>query len=476
MRISRYLCTFLLAVLFLSWLYPTSALAYPLDGTPDTGIKRLEGYGLVQADKVRGRLLFPGSLLPTHAIQLKLLGQPGFRIPSPDPQLTAQLKRAMGSESTRSYSITLLDLSDPGRPRYAEINPHMQVAPASVGKILVALGMFQTLADIYPNNTSMRNSILKNTMEEADQFIIRDSHDVPFWQPGQSSVTQRPIRQGDKANLWTFLDWMMSSSSNAAAAMVQKNMVLLQHYGRDYPRPRHEMNAFLARTPKSELKKLFSDAIIRPISRNGLNSGQLRQGSFFTRRGKQLVPGVGGSTASSRALLEYLVRMEKGQLVDHFSSLAIKRLLYLTERRIRYASSPALGDSAVFFKSGSLYKCRGGGCGKYKGNVQNVMNSVAIVESINRDVPLNYMAVVISNVLGKNSATFHQALAGKIHRIMAQAYPGSQGAVSHWGSGGGGSGSSGARSPSHKEKEDSYAPSRSPLGGVGYYDDDDDDD
>ncbi len=61
-----------------------------------------------------------------------------------------------------------------------------------------------------------------------------------------------------------------------------------------------------------------------------------------------------------------------------------KRLIYMTQRRIRYASSPALNDAAVYFKSGSLYRCKpeeGFVCRKYEGNVENLMNSVAIVES-----------------------------------------------------------------------------------------------
>jgi len=40
----------------------------------------------------------------------------------------------------------------------------------------------------------------------------------------------------------------------------------------------------------------------------------------------------------------------------------------VTERRIRDASSPALANAAVDFKSGSLWKCsRPGACGEYRG-------------------------------------------------------------------------------------------------------------
>jgi hypothetical protein len=80
--------------------------------------------------------------------------------------------------------------------------------------------------------------------------------------------------------------------------------------------------------------------------------------------------------------MDLLVTMEKGQLVDPWSSAQIKKLLYLTEHRIRYASTPELDGAAVFYKSGSLYKCRpekGFVCRNYAGNQWNFMNSIAIV-------------------------------------------------------------------------------------------------
>ncbi len=120
------------------------------------------------------------------------------------------------------------------------------------------------------------------------------------------------------------------------------------------------------------------------------------------------------------------LRMEQGRLVDEFSSRQIKRLLYVTERRIRYASSPALKDAAVYFKSGSLYSCRkeeGFSCGKYKGNVKNYMNSFAIVESPAGERQLHYMVMLISNVLRKNSAYDHQTLATQVHKIIDKLHP-----------------------------------------------------
>jgi hypothetical protein len=110
--------------------------------------------------------------------------------------------------------------------------------------------------------------------------------------------------------------------------------------------------------------------------------------------------------------------MESGNIVDQESSLEIKRLMYSTDRRIRYASSASLTDAAVYFKSGSLYRCKPEEdfkCGKYMGNVDNYMNSVVVVEQPDGTI---YMVTLMSNVLRKNSANDHYALASSIDKIV----------------------------------------------------------
>jgi len=236
---------------------------------------------------------------------------------------------------------------------------------------------------------------------------------------------RRAIQVGDRATLWEFVDWMMSPSSNSAAGMVMREAMLLRHYGAAYPVPEAEIKRFFAQTPKGELTALFEKTFFEPVTRNGLDLTQLRQGSFFTATGKKNVPGGGDSYGTARELMRYLLRMEEGRLVDEWSSREIKRLMYVTERRIRYASAPALADAAVYFKSGSLYECAkepGFTCGQYMGNVKNYMNSIAIVEYPAGDRKLYYMVTLISNVLRKNSAAEHQALAGRLHQLIGQAH------------------------------------------------------
>jgi hypothetical protein len=118
--------------------------------------------------------------------------------------------------------------------------------------------------------------------------------------------------------------------------------------------------------------------------------------------------------------------MEQGKLVDVFSSREIKRLMYITERRIRYASSSALWKSAVYFKSGSLYSCQpepGFTCKKYHGNKRNYMNSAAIIETPAGQNRLFYMVTVLSNVLRKNSAVDHRDLARAVHARLLADHP-----------------------------------------------------
>jgi hypothetical protein len=397
----------------------SAALAYPLDGYPYTGILRLEGFRLAQEGRLKGIRVPAGSRLTNEQVNLRMLDQAGLQVPAKDHPLTEKVVQLLGHEADR-YGIALLDLSDSEQPLYVEHQGDYRVNPGSVGKLIVVLGIFQALADIYPHDIESRLHVLRNSMVIADQFIISDHHRVPLWEPGDPKIRYRPIREGDQASLWTYLDWMLSASSNAAASMVMRELMLLVHFGARFPVSPDVATRFFSETPKKELGALLARGLQKPITRNGLVLDKLRQGSFFTHKGKQLVPGT-TSYADPRELMRFLIKMEQGKLVDPFSSREIKRLIYMTQGRIRYASSPALYPAAVYFKSGSLYKCKPEPdfkCRKYHGNVMNLLNSVAIVEHPAEKRQLYYMVVVISNVLRKNSAVEHQTLATRIHRLI----------------------------------------------------------
>ena len=114
--------------------------------------------------------------------------------------------------------------------------------------------------------------------------------------------------------------------------------------------------------------------------------------------------------------------MEQGKVVDEWSSLEMKKLLYFTRRRYRYGASPALNEAAVFFKSGSLFRCQpeeGFQCAQYQGNAENLMHSVAIVESpAGGEHPSVYLISMMSNVLKVNSAAEHAEIGTQIQRMI----------------------------------------------------------
>lgn len=399
--------------------------AYPLNGYPHTGIPRLEGLLQIQAGKIPGPKRVLGARLSIDQVDIRMADVPAFNIPTQDSRLTTRIKAVLGKDAY-GYSLALLDLTNTKAPRYAAINGSRKANPGSVGKIAVALAVFQALADIYPNDLKKRMEILRKSHVIADDFILYDHHKAPFWDRNRRQLRYRPIRQGDRASLWTYMDWMMSASSNAAAAMVQKEVMLMVQFGKEYPVRENRADSFLGDTKRKQLTQAFADSHQAPLTRNGLDLEKFRQGSFFSRYGKRKVPGT-TSHATPAGLIQFLVKLEQGHLVDTFSSREIKRLLYMTGRRIRYASSPALNRAAVYFKSGSFYKCKpelGFTCKKYRGDVLNQLASVAIVEqsSSGKSPRLHYLVAVMSNVLYKNSAVAHQTLATKLHRLLESDY------------------------------------------------------
>jgi hypothetical protein len=398
--------------------------AYPLDGYEDTGIRRVEGTRLVNEGEMPGRKQPPGALLPTASVDLRLLDQPGLELPLADRALTAQIVDLLGRDADR-YGIAILDLSDPANPRYAEHRGDYRQNVGSVGKLIVALALFQAMADIWPDEND-RLHLLKERVITANEFIRRDHHTVRIFDPETRELTRRALKEGDQARLWEYLDWMLSPSSNAAAAMLMHEAMLMRKFGALYPPSEQEAERFFDETPRKELTAHFERTFFEPLTRNGFDIEQIRQASFFSRTGKAKVPGPGSSFATARQLIKLGLRMEQGRLVDAWSSRQLKRLVYATESRIRYASAPVLGDSAVYFKSGSLYSCRdepGFKCGKYKGNAKNYMNSFAIIETPAGERRLHYMVMLISNVLRKNSAYDHQKLASRIHELIDGAHP-----------------------------------------------------
>lgn len=402
------------------------ATAYPLDGWEYTGIRRLRAYRMIHEGRMPGSLsLPPGALLPSSAIRLRLVGVgEGFDISEDtprDPVLQNGVERILAGRHP-SYRMALLDITDPAHPRYAAVREDGGYYPGSVGKILVMIGLFDELRELHPDDPQARAALLRGTRVAADRFAMPNSHRVPVVAEDWSGATHRAVRIGDVFTLWEWVDHMVSPSSNAAGATVWKQALLLNAFGRDYPPSPEEEEAFFRDTPRQELMERSIRVLEEPLRALGLDTEKLRLRTYFTAGAQRVIPGQ-SSYATPRELLRLLVKLEQGEVVDRWSSLEMKRLLYFTRRRYRYAASPALAEAAVYFKSGSLYRCRpepGYECRQYRGNAENLMHSVAIVESPARDHEEQrvYLISMMSNVPKVNSAAEHMQIASQIEGLI----------------------------------------------------------
>ncbi|MBN8732372.1 MAG: serine hydrolase [Acidobacteria bacterium] len=399
--------------------------AYPLDGFERTGIRRLKGYALSHAGRIKQTIkLPPGALLESSAVQLHLKGANDTYDITPqtprDPALQAGLEKIFAGRDT-SYNIALLDITNPKAPRYAALRADEQYIPGSVAKLFVASAAMGELKRIFPNDTAAREKLLRETIIAAEPVVYRDGKTVPFYNDGQPAILNRRLEAGDKFNLYEWLDHMLSQSSNAAASQVWKETVLLREYGAKYPQMRSgdgpkQADAWLASLPASERIARSLAPQQDALTSSGLDINKLRVGTFFTTGGGKIFPGS-GSYATPNELLRWLVKVEQGKLVDAWSSLELKRLIYFARPRYRYSSSPALANVPVYFKSGSLFQCTaepGFQCLQYRGNKTNLMHSVAIVESQGKV----YLVALMSNVLRLNSAVEHQTIATLIERLI----------------------------------------------------------
>jgi hypothetical protein len=405
------------------------ANAYPLDGLEESGIRRLQGYLLVQAAPT-GAKLAPGQLWHSDDVKLRLLDYegPDFDAQPEDPALAAFLAKSLRNRDP-SYGMVLVDMSDPTLVRWAGLRADTKQNAGSVGKLICMTALFYALAEAFPD-VEDRARVLRESVSPAGTWVSNEIHAVPKWnetlQINQFSV----IKQGDSFRLSEWLDHAISASANGAGSIIWREAMLIRHFGAEYPKSFEESEQFFKVTPKTQLAELARAVVTEPLEQAGIDINSLQQGSFWTTLSKQKVPGR-ISFATPRELARLLFRIEQGRLVDEWSSLQMKKYMYLTKRRYRYSYAPELKDHAVFFKSGSLYSCKpeeGFRCDKYMGNDRNMMNSVAIVESL-EDVEgegnrhLHYMATLMSNVLKVNSAWDHSRIAAAVHETIRTNVP-----------------------------------------------------
>jgi len=409
------------AIFFSIVFFTEGAVAYPIDGYLLTGIRRLVRLQMILKGEIKDTQPIQGARKNLADIRLQLTNQRGDSLatfPVPDPVLQKKLN-AMFPNLDESYSVTLLDITPGKKLRYACRQEKRGFQPGSVGKLAVVAGLFTELQRIYPDSFEKRQQLLKDKSVRAGRWAMTDSHTVPFFDPETKVLVKRTVKENDVFTLYEWADHMLSVSNNGAASVVWREVILMRHFGKAYPEINEaQATEFFKTFPKDSLRKLSNLVVNEPLQTIGITPEEWRLGSMFTQGAKSFIPGEGGSIGCPYGLMKYLVALERGKIVDTKSSLEIKRLLYMTDRRIRYGTSPRLVNAALYFKSGSLYKCKpevGFECKKYSGNVENYMNSVAIVEQPDGTT---YLVALMSNVLRKNSNIDHQTLATGIDDII----------------------------------------------------------
>jgi len=395
---------------------------YPIDGYERTGIKRL-----LRLERIKSGVIKEANPLPEGA--MKSYGDIKLNLLSKKMDSTAMflIKDARFNKEVndlfygldKNYSIAVLDISDEQNLRYAARNEQAGYQPGSVGKMAILNGLFTQLEKMYPKSFDKRIELLKSKKVKAGLWGLTDEHTVPIFNVETNQLVKRQVVASDVFSLFEWADHMISVSNNGAASVIWREVILMEAFGKDYPDLTEERaDAYFKNTPKKELTDLGVKLINEPLRQLGIGENEWRLGSFFTNGADKFIGSKGGSIGSPLGLIKFLIQLEQGKIVDEASSLEIKRLMYTTDKRIRYAQAPSLKSASIFFKSGSLYKCdksKDENCGKYKGNVNNFMNSVAIIEHSDNK---KYIVVLMSNVLSKNSASDHMYLAGNIDKII----------------------------------------------------------
>lgn len=394
---------------------------YPIDGYRYTGIDRLAYQYKVYQDSNLVSKLKDGSFLMMDEIKLNLKGV-DLEWPEVDEEMQRQVDgifRYLEPE----YSLSIMDVTDPQNIKYAGRKETVGYQPGSVGKIAAAIALFTELERLYGNDWEAIRALLYTKQVRGDEFVISDHHTVPFYDMKKDKYYNRVVEKSDVFSLYEWLDHMFSKSSNAAASVIMREVLLIHCLDVYYEcATMNEMQEFFVKTDRGDLRDLSEELINCPITKLGIDSDEWKLGGFFTHGAEKYVPRKGGSIGSTKGLMKFMYAMERGKIVNERSSLELKRMMYMTDRRIRYAGSREIAGDAVYFKSGSLYSFKdepGFVKKKYAGNRYNYMNSIAIVEkqdSTNR----KYMVALMSNVLRKNSVGEHYGLATQMDRLIAK--------------------------------------------------------
>ena len=290
---------------------------YPIEGGYEhTGIKRLKRLELIKSGEIKdASSLPPGALKSYSEIQLNLLSRKedsAMGLMQVDEAFQKEIN-ALFRGLDKSYSLTVLDISDTENIRYAERNETAGYQPGSVGKLAVLNGLFVQLANIYPDSFEKRTELLRNKSVKAGVWGLTDEHTIPIYNVEKNTLVKRQVIASDVFTLYEWADHMLSVSNNGAASIVWREVLLMAAFGEDYPDlTQEESDAYFKETPKKELTDLGNHVVNLPLRDLGITADEWRLGSFFTRGANTYVGDKGGSIGSPQGLMKFLGPVRTG--------------------------------------------------------------------------------------------------------------------------------------------------------------------
>ena len=180
----------------------------------------------------------------------------------------------------------------------------------SVGKLVVALALFQALADPYPDDLGGARARAEEHDGDGRRLLaVRPPHGAHSSTPRRAPSCGAPCASATGASLYEWLDWMLSPSSNSAAGMVMREAMLLRQFGKAYPLAEAEIQRFFGETPKAELTALFDADLHRAGDAQRPRLEHAAPGQLLHRTsGKRDRAGPGESYGTARELMRYLLR------------------------------------------------------------------------------------------------------------------------------------------------------------------------
>ena len=268
----------------------------PLDGYDTTGIRRLLAIRLAargQAPRREAAARALSSTWPTWTCASSAatdFARAGARTP------TSRARSSTSSGRTPTATASPCSTSPtPTGPRYAEHRGDYRQNVGSVGKLVVALSLFQALADAWPDDLAKRTAVLRETVVTADALLAVGPPHRALLRPEDDDA-----RAADDPRSATRARSTSSSTGCSRRARTRRRgwscarRCCSASSARPTRRPEAEIQRFFKETPEERPHRaLRADVRGAGHAQRPRRRSCCARASFFTHRGQADRPGAG---------------------------------------------------------------------------------------------------------------------------------------------------------------------------------------